>query len=424
MGEGGRLARGVVVRRLLAVDQGPGSVSSLHVRVMAEAAGVTVRTVWRWLSEAREGRLGPAGRQDRFTLGDGLWAGLAGVGGNVAALHRRMTAGGSSSAVGVPSLGTLHRAVQRDLRAGRVLEVARPSRNRVEAGRYDRVLAELKLERAAEGLPVVDAAPAAPPGPGAGEDGEESTGPSRGGVRLFVPGARVVSTAEVAAVVEVVGHTVAARGIGCVFGEPGVGKTVAVQQALHLLPDRVPVWRAVVAVKPGLPQMRASLLEALGLAAGSLSHRAQPADRALGEALRRPGVLFLDDAQRLSPPLLDYLRLLWDEPGTAAALLLCGAGVERVIARAPALRSRVLTWHQVPELDQERLAETLAMFHDVWEGAEPADVGWADATVARGNFRTWAKITSHVYALSKRGRDVQVDRALMEQACARLGPYP
>ncbi|MFD8288820.1 AAA family ATPase [Streptomyces lavendulae] len=424
MGEGGRLARGVVVRRLLAVDQGPGSVSSLHVRVMAEAAGVTVRTVWKWLAEAREGRLEPVGRQDGFALDDEQWQVLAEVGGNVAALHRRLTAGGSSSPGSVPSLGTLHRVVRRDLQAGRVLEVARSSRNRVEAGRYDRVLAELKLERAGEGLPVVDAAPAAAAAPATGEVGEGSIGPLRGGVRLFVPGARVVSTAEVAAVVEVVGHTVAARGIGCVFGEPGVGKTVAVQQALHLLPDRVPVWRAVVAVKPGLPQMRASLLEALGLAAGSLSHRAQPADRALGEALRRPGVLFLDDAQRLSPPLLDYLRLLWDEPGTAAALLLCGAGVERVIARAPALRSRVLTWHQVPGLDQERLSETLAMFHDVWEGAEPADVGWADATVARGNFRTWAKITSHVYVLSKRGRDVRVDRALMEQACARLGPYP
>lgn len=343
------------------------------------------------------------------------------MGGNVAALYRRMTADGPAE--GVPSLGTLHRAVSRDLRAGRVLEVARPSRNRVEAGRYDRVLAELKLERVGEGLPVVDADPVAP-GAEADGDGEEGAGPSRGGVRLFVPGARVVSTAGVAAVVEAVGHTAAARGIGCVFGNPGVGKTVAVQQALYLLPARVPVWRAVVGVKPGLPQMRVSLLDALGLEAGSLSHRAQPADRALGEALRQPGVLLLDDAQRLFPPLLDYLRLLWDEPGTAAALVLSGAGVERVIARAPALRSRVLTWHQVSDLDPERLVETLAMFHDVWEGADPADVGWADATVARGNFRTWAKITSHVYALSQRGRAVRVDRPLIEQACARLGPCP
>ncbi|KIF02133.1 hypothetical protein PL81_31715 [Streptomyces sp. RSD-27] len=90
-----------------------------------------------------------------------------------------MTAGGSSSAVGVPSLGTLHRAVQRDLRAGRVLEVARPSRNRIEASRYDRVLADLKLQRAGEGLPVVDAEPASAPGPGT--VGEEDAAPLRGG---------------------------------------------------------------------------------------------------------------------------------------------------------------------------------------------------------------------------------------------------
>ncbi|MFD8978876.1 hypothetical protein [Streptomyces sp. NPDC059564] len=125
--------------------------------------------------------------------------------------------------------------VLRDLRAGRVLEVARPSRNWVEASRYERVLADLKLPRAGEGLPVVDAVSEVP---AVAEPDEEDTGPPRGGVRLFVPGARVVSTAEVAAVVEAVGHTVAARGIGCVFGDPGVGKTVAVQQALHLLPDR------------------------------------------------------------------------------------------------------------------------------------------------------------------------------------------
>ncbi|RSS79926.1 ATP-binding protein [Streptomyces sp. WAC06614] len=383
--------------------------SRLHVKVAAELAGVSERTVWRWLAEGRAGRMEARPRGDGFALSDALWAVLAEEGGNVSGLHRRIErahADGGLEEWGVgcvPSLSTLQRVVLRDLRAGRVLEVARPSRNRVEVSRYERVLADLKLQRAGEGLPVVDAVSEVP---AVAEPDEGNTGPSRGGVRLFVPGARVVSTASVAAVVEVVGHT------------------VAVQQSLHLLPDRVPVWRAVVGVKPGLPQMRASLLDALGLAAGSLSHRAQSADRALGEALRRPGVLFLDDVQRLSPPLLDYLRLLWDEPGTAAALLLCGAGAERVIARAPALRSRVLTWHQVPGLDQERLAETLAMFHDVWEGVEPADVGWADATVARGNFRTWAKITSHVYALSKRGRDVRVDRALIEQACARLGPYP
>ncbi|MGW0884641.1 hypothetical protein [Streptomyces sp. NPDC002671] len=266
MSEGVRLARGVVVRRLLAVDEASGSVSSLHAQVMAEAAGVTGRTVWRWLSEARAARLEGRSRRGGFSLSDAWWAQLAEVGGNVAALHRRMTDDGAVE--GVPSLGTLRRSVSRDLRAGRVLQVARLARGRGEAGRYDRFLAELELQRADEGLPVVDAEPGDPV---AAVPEKGGVLPQRGGVRLFVPGARLVSTAGVAAVVEAEGHTVAARGTGCVFGDPGVGKTVAVQQALHLLPSRVPVWRAVVGVKLGLPQMRVSLLEALGLPAGSLA---------------------------------------------------------------------------------------------------------------------------------------------------------
>ncbi|MGN9763461.1 ATP-binding protein [Streptomyces sp. SD31] len=85
-----------------------------------------------------------------------------------------------------------------------------------------------------------------------------------------------------------------------------------------------------------LPQLRASLCEAFGLQSGALPHRAGPASQALMRALAgpasqalmralaEPGVLFLDDAQRLTPPLLDYLRQLWDAPGCAAALVLCG----------------------------------------------------------------------------------------------------
>ncbi|MEE1789282.1 hypothetical protein PUR28_00505 [Streptomyces sp. BE308] len=79
------------------------------------------------------------------------------------------------------------------------------------------------------------------------------------------------------------------------YGDTGHGKTVVVQQALYLPPARTPVWRAVAAVKPGLPQLRAALLDAFGLPAAALTHRAGAADRALAEALEQPGALFLDD---------------------------------------------------------------------------------------------------------------------------------
>ncbi|MEU2725829.1 hypothetical protein [Streptomyces smyrnaeus] len=83
-----------------------------------------------------------------------------------------------------------------------------------------------------------------------------------------------------------------------------------------------------------------------------------------------------------------------------------------------------MTWHKVAGVEPDHLTETLATFHDVWEGANPADVKRADAAIARGNFRTWAKITSHLYALAKRSRHTKVDSSLIKQACARLAPTP
>jgi hypothetical protein len=214
--------------------------------------------------------------------------------------------------------------IKRDLGAGRVLEVARPAGTRVglEPSRYDRALADLGLVDGEGGPLVVDGPRADVPVP----EGAADAGVRGGGVRLYVPGAGLVSTRQVAAVAEAVGHTVAACGMCCVYGDTGLGKTVAVEQALYLLPGRVPVWRAVAGVAPGLPQLRASLCEALGLPSGALPHRAGPASQALTRDLAEPGVLFVDDAQQLTPPPLDYLRQLWEAPGCAAALVLCGAG--------------------------------------------------------------------------------------------------
>ncbi|MET8081198.1 AAA family ATPase [Streptomyces sp. NPDC005303] len=404
--------------------------STLHVRIAAELAGVSERTVWRWLAKGRRGQVEARPRQDGFSLSDALWEVLAQAGGNVAELRRRMLQAQEQGVLEgwgarcVPSIPTLHRVIKRDLGAGRVLEVARPAGARagVEPSPYDRALAELGLTDGAGGPlveePVGDTS-AAQSGPGTvAAEGRA------GGVRLYVPGARLVSTRQVAGVVEAVGHTVAARGMCCVFGDPGLGKSVAVEQAVRLVPGRVPVWRAVAGVAPALPQLRASLCEALGLPLGALTHRAGPAGQALAGALAQPGVLVVDDAQRLTPPLLDYLRQLWDAPGCAAALVLCGAGSERAVARASALRSRVLTWHQVGRLEPSQLLQTLSLFHPVWAQADPEDMARVDEQRARGNFRTWAKITSHVYAARERDPARRVERELIEEACARLGPYP
>ena len=117
----------------------------------------------------------------------------------------------------LPSLATLHRAIKDELRGGRVLQVARAASGRVEPSRYDRALAELGFAEGANGPPVVDGPDTEPSGTG-GEDhpGVVKTAARArvsGGVRLYAPGARLVSTRQVAGVVEAVGHTVAAGSV-------------------------------------------------------------------------------------------------------------------------------------------------------------------------------------------------------------------
>ncbi|MFE3206273.1 hypothetical protein [Embleya sp. NPDC059237] len=122
------------------------------------------------------------------------------------------------------------------------------------------------------------------------EAGPAATRPSplTHGARLYTPGAHPVSTRQLGKVTEALVHTVAAHGILCMYGDPGHGKTIALHQALRLLPRRVPIHRALVAVKPALPQLRAALLTAFGLPATSLTNRTDAADHALLDALEPP----------------------------------------------------------------------------------------------------------------------------------------
>lgn len=142
-----RPARQVVVQSLLVLDEA-GTLRAVHVPIAAEAAGVSVRTVWAWVAVVREsGRVEPVPRAPGLVFTDPPWARLSDVGGNVTALYRWMQAHvdevlPNPRGDALPPLATLLRAVRGRLRAGRVLENASPRRGRVDRGRYDRALAE------------------------------------------------------------------------------------------------------------------------------------------------------------------------------------------------------------------------------------------------------------------------------------------
>ncbi|MGW2819013.1 integrase catalytic domain-containing protein [Streptomyces sp. NPDC001415] len=122
------------MRRLLALRV-RGELKTGHVRVAADALGVSERTVWRWLAEAGHDERAadePGARAQtgtRFTITPEVRALLALWKGNVAAVQRELAARAAGRPVAdvgtqagpppdVPSLTTLHRAIRRDLTPG------------------------------------------------------------------------------------------------------------------------------------------------------------------------------------------------------------------------------------------------------------------------------------------------------------------
>ncbi|SCF98515.1 hypothetical protein [Streptomyces sp. Ncost-T10-10d] len=147
----------MLIARLLELDAA-GALTSAHVRAGAQAGGVNVRTVWRWLEAARtECRMERRPRA-RLELSDQAWEVLAQAGGNVAVLHRHLKAAGEE----VPSLASLYRVVHRDLQAGRVLPDRAVVRREREERQMRQALADLALASLRE-TGAAKAAAARPP---------------------------------------------------------------------------------------------------------------------------------------------------------------------------------------------------------------------------------------------------------------------
>lgn len=121
-GRGPVLPRGLVVRRLLERQQA-GELATRHVRAVAETVGVSERTVWRWLEQAKATGQVEAPVRQGYAVSDEVWELLGEAGGNVSELRRRLVAAGGE--VPVPSMSTLCRVIRRDRRAGRALLTGR-----------------------------------------------------------------------------------------------------------------------------------------------------------------------------------------------------------------------------------------------------------------------------------------------------------
>ena len=185
---------------------------------------------------------------------------------------------------------------------------------------------------------------------------------------------------------------IAHRTIACIHGDPGQGKTLAVNVALRTLAPAGAVRLQIP--NPTVTKIRTILLHRLD-PDSEHTHRADKADAHLTDLLARtPHVLVFDEAQRLSGQCLDYLSTLWDDDSTRFALVFVGAENTRLrISRRPALASRVERWQHYQRLTLKELFTHIPSYHPVWKNTAPAVIQRIDTKAAHGNWRHWARIT-------------------------------
>jgi putative transposase len=106
-----------VVRRLVALEE-MGRLGVEEVELAADGLGVSSRSVWRWVRQARAGEGLDCRPRGRFGVTDEVRQRLAFWRGNAAAVHRELVEAARNGGPAAPSLSTLQRAVARDVLAG------------------------------------------------------------------------------------------------------------------------------------------------------------------------------------------------------------------------------------------------------------------------------------------------------------------
>ncbi|MFD4510971.1 ATP-binding protein [Streptomyces sp. NPDC058457] len=316
------------------------------------------------------------------------------------------------------SLASVYRAVHRELASGRVLPDGAVVRQERVGRETRQALADLAVAGAGAGTPSASAAAGAA---GLRHAAREAAGVADVPGVVLPMGARAVRAASVRAVAEAVGQAMAAGGAGCVFGDAGRGKTVALRMALSDPPAGWRVSWVRVPVRPSVSELRRTVFEALVLP-GRFPHRSAEADERIVGAVDEARVLVVVEAQRLPVPCLEYLQSLWGHPHARMALVLCGAGSERAVARVPQLASRICAWQEVVRLAVGEVAAAVPVFHPLWAGVAGGEVAWIDQSCTHGVFRIWAALTTYLQSALVTVPDAMVGRELLGRLFRRLSP--
>jgi DNA transposition AAA+ family ATPase len=176
--------------------------------------------------------------------------------------------------------------------------------------------------------------------------------------------------------------------IAGIFGDPGTGKTYALQHfCAHSGVESVYV---TASTSPQRKEIYEEILLAITAHVPDLSARdlRRRCHEVLAEHRR---VVIVDECQNLSLTWHNQLRNLHDHGDAAFALILAGGtNAERALSRDQQMWSRITLRTTFGALEDQELLNTLASFHPVFANTDDELLLMIDARDCRGNLRNWA----------------------------------
>ncbi|TJZ99591.1 ATP-binding protein [Actinacidiphila oryziradicis] len=226
---------------------------------------------------------------------------------------------------------------------------------------------------------------------------------------LRLSGANTMSTRASRETHDRLASTLKDRGMLCVHGGVGLGKTFAVGVHLEELAPTSTVRLKLSS--PNLDTIRTTLFRRLKLP-GEPPGKSSGLREAIQNALRETfHVLAVDEAQWMDTRAFEYIQELWDDEHSELAVVLVGAeNCYHKIKRRPPLDSRITSWQQYKPLTSTEVLTLIPAYHPAWADVPAEDIRWINTDACHGNFREWAKITYHLHeALSTPGRTYSRD---------------
>jgi hypothetical protein len=233
-------------------------------------------------------------------------------------------------------------------------------------------------------------------------------------------GARLVETENYLACFTAVNDAAADLEIAAVFGEAGLGKTLATSRASIQAAEAHSLRRVFVRLKSATsgPALLAAVLEQLYGVAFVRPSQVKYYEDSLFAALCAPTLFHIDEAQYLTDHALHEIRALHDSALTRLSVLLTGGnGCWNRISSDPMLRDRVPIRVPFRRFTEPEVPTVMRAFHEVFENGSDETLRAFDQAYARGVFRPWRHIARTLQRMGATAGDADI----FPQVLIRLG---